>query len=342
MTACAEYRSIFDLCPDDEALTGLREVNPVLRQAAVTDPAPEGLYEAVVPVVKKVPFKFLYVWKPCMSFHTELEDKSPEDDRQRESSLAREVSDKMVCSACRCSFNNREEQVSKDLWVVFVQSAWVVTWVTHVLSFNRRWSTTSSTGTASTWDRRCRGRRRWQLRSLRGRQELVRKTTGVLHTSVRDLSSWLIFSCWSTGDMSSISGSESDSEEEDLDSDSGGGGRSSSNVNGTDNESSAESSSITGRPLSRIVFQNSAGQYLSVYRCVLQGKVRLSCRYNAVQNSVWAICVFIAISCSVPCLKLQSDDEQDAGSSLKAISKKTVWIVLMTGGGHFAGAVFQG
>lgn len=58
MTACAEYRSIFDLYPHDEALTGLREVNPVLRQAANTDPAPEGMYEAVVPVVKKVPCTF--------------------------------------------------------------------------------------------------------------------------------------------------------------------------------------------------------------------------------------------------------------------------------------------
>lgn len=48
------------------------------------------------------------------------------------------------------------------------------------------------------------------------------------------------------------------------------------------------------------------------------------------------------MSCSVPFLKLQSDNEQDVGSSLKAISKNTVWIVLMTGGGHFAGAVFQG
>ncbi|KAM8749364.1 tRNA endonuclease ANKZF1 isoform 1-T2 [Acanthopagrus schlegelii] len=228
MTACAEYRSIFDLCPHDEALTGLREVNPVLRQAAVTDPAPE-----------------------------ELEDKSPEDDRQRESSLVREVSDKMVCSACRCSFNNREEQMEH----------YKLDW--HRFNLRQKMSGTPPV-TA---------------------EEFERKT--------------------GAGDMSSISGSESDSEEEDLDSDSGGGGRSSSNVNGTDNESSAESSSITSRPLSRIVFQNSAGQYLSVYRCILKGK-------------------------------LQSDDEQDAGSSLKAISKKTVWIVLMTGGGHFAGAVFQG
>lgn len=38
----------------------------------------------------------------------------------------------------------------------------------------------------------------------------------------------------------------------------------------------------------------------------------------------------------------QSEDEQDTVSSLMAISKKTVWVILMTGGGHFAGAVFQG
>ncbi|XP_030284903.1 ankyrin repeat and zinc finger domain-containing protein 1 [Sparus aurata] len=221
MTACAEYRSIFDLCPHDEALTGLREVNPVLRQAANTDPAPEEL----------------------------------EDDRQRESSLVREVSDKMVCSACRCTFNNREEQMEH----------YKLDW--H--RFNLRQKMLGMPPVTA--------------------EEFERKT--------------------GAGDMSSISGSESDSEEEDLDSDSGGGR--SSNVNGTDNESSTESSSITGRPLSRIIFQNSAGQYLSVYRCILQGK-------------------------------LQSDNEQDVGSSLKAISKNTVWIVLMTGGGHFAGAVFQG
>lgn len=73
--------------------------------------------------------------------------------------------------------------------------------------------------------------------------------------------------------MSSISGSESDSEEGDSDSDSGG---TSSNVNGTDNESSAETGLISARASSKVVFQNSAGQYLSVYRCILQGKVRLS------------------------------------------------------------------
>uniref|UniRef100_A0A3Q3W032 VLRF1 domain-containing protein n=1 Tax=Mola mola TaxID=94237 RepID=A0A3Q3W032_MOLML len=70
-------------------------------------------------------------------------------------------------------------------------------------------------------------------------------------------------------DMSSISGSESDSEEGDSD---GDGGGTSSIVMGTNNETSVESSLITGRASSEVVFQNSAGQYLSVYRCILQGK----------------------------------------------------------------------
>lgn len=218
MTSCAGYRSVFDLCPDEEALRGLREV----KQAANTHQAPE-----------------------------ELEDKSPEDDRQRESSLVREVSDKMVCSACRCSFNNREEQMEH----------YKLDW--H--RFNLRQKMTGASPVTA--------------------EEFERKT--------------------GAGDMSSISGSESDSEE-DSDSDGGGTG---SNVTGTDNESSAESGVVPGRSFSKVLFQNSAGEYLTVYRCILQGK---------------------------------SDSEQDPQSSLKAISKKTVWVILMTGGGHFAGAVFQG
>lgn len=39
---------------------------------------------------------------------------------------------------------------------------------------------------------------------------------------------------------------------------------------------------------------------------------------------------------------LKSDDEEDLVASLKTISSKTVWVILMTGGGHFAGAVFKG
>lgn len=48
---------------------------------------------------------------------TGLDDKSPEEDkeREREPSLVKEVSEKMFCSACRCPFSNREEQVGPQL-----------------------------------------------------------------------------------------------------------------------------------------------------------------------------------------------------------------------------------
>ncbi|XP_074551064.1 tRNA endonuclease ANKZF1 isoform X2 [Halichoeres trimaculatus] len=223
MTTGAEYRSVFDLCQNDEALLGLREVNPVQKQTLNTDPASD-----------------------------ELEDKSREDERQREPSLVREVSDKMICSACRCSFTNRDEQMEH----------YKLDW--H--RFNLRLKMSGMPPVTA--------------------EEFERKT--------------------GTGDMSSISGSDSDSEDEDSDSDGRG---TNSNVTSTDNDSSVETGWISSRLCSKVVFQNSAGQFLSVYRCILQGK---------------------------------SGDEQDEVSLLKAVNKRTVWVVLMTGGGHFAGAVFQG
>lgn len=71
--------------------------------------------------------------------------------------------------------------------------------------------------------------------------------------------------------MSSISGSESDSEEEDSD----WPGKT-SDVTRTDNEGSSESDSVPSRLSSKVVFQNSEGQYLAVYRCALMGKVSLN------------------------------------------------------------------
>lgn len=103
-----------------------------------------------------------------------------------------------------------------------------------------------------------------------------------------------------TGDLSSISGSESDSDEEDSDSNVG---VTSSNVTGTDNESSGDACLINGRFSIKVVFQNAAGEYLSVYRCALQGKVRqpqqvrqcvicISVKTNVIVVSVrwWAGC----------------------------------------------------
>ncbi|XP_037542327.1 ankyrin repeat and zinc finger domain-containing protein 1 [Nematolebias whitei] len=222
MTTCANFRSVFDLFSKEEALE-LREVNPVLKEALNADSAAE------------------YV-----------EDKSSDHDQRREAHLLREVSDKLVCSACKCSFNNREEQ----------REHYKLDW--H--RFNLRQKMAGLTPLTA---------------------EEFEKKTGA-------------------GDLSSISGSESDSEQEDLDSDSGTMG---CNVSGTDNESSVESNLITGRLSTKVFFQNSAGEYLSVYRSVLFRK---------------------------------SDEAFDPVSSLKSINQKTLWVILMTGGGHFAGAVFEG
>ncbi|RVE58082.1 hypothetical protein OJAV_G00205640 [Oryzias javanicus] len=157
----------------------------------------------------------------------------------------------MLCSACKCSFNTKEEQ----------REHYKLDW--H--RFNLRQKIAG-------------------LPPLNA--EEFEKKTGA-------------------GDLSSISGSESDSEDEGLDSKDGV----ISDFTGTDHESSFSSHSITGRLASKVVLQNSAGEYLAVYRCVLQGKM---------------------------------EDENDAVSSLKMINKGTVWVILMTGGGHFAGAVFEG
>ncbi|KAM9343342.1 tRNA endonuclease ANKZF1 isoform 2-T2 [Pholidichthys leucotaenia] len=103
------------------------------------------------------------------------------------------------------------------------------------------------------------------------------------------------------GDLSSISGSESDSEEEYSD---GEGGKTCGNITLKDGQL------LAGQLSAKVLFQNSAGQYLSMYRCALQGK--------------------------------SNDEHRDAGSILRTMSRKTVWVILMTGGGHFAGAVFEG
>ncbi|XP_061925996.1 tRNA endonuclease ANKZF1 [Entelurus aequoreus] len=210
VTAC----SIFDLCSQDDVVTGLREVNCFLKQSANAEPE-------------------------------KLEDKG--------SAVVREVSDKMVCSSCRCSFINREEQMEH----------YKLDW--H--RFNLRLKISGMPPVTT--------------------EEFERKT--------------------GDGDVSSISGSESDSEEEegsDMDH-----RERNCNAAGVDSANSEDASLMTARLSSKVLFQNSEGQYLSFYRCILQGK---------------------------------SDEEQDLASSLKSINKKTLWIILMTGGGHFAGAVFQG
>ncbi|KAG1945647.1 ankyrin repeat and zinc finger domain-containing protein [Pimephales promelas] len=106
-----------------------------------------------------------------------------------------------------------------------------------------------------------------------------------------------------TGDISSISGSDSDSEDEDLYEEPG------DEVVSEEKDSALDTDQSPSRCSTKIVFQNMQGQYLSLYRCVLQSK---------------------------------RDNEEDLVSSLLKISNNTIWVILMTGGGHFAGAVFKG
>ncbi|XP_027879611.1 ankyrin repeat and zinc finger domain-containing protein 1 [Xiphophorus couchianus] len=214
MTTCTDLRSIFDLCSNEEAFK-LTEVNSVLKETgSSTD---------------------------CVTI------RGPHDDWNRE------VSDKMACSACKCSFDNREEQ----------REHYKLDW------------------------------HRFNLRQ---------KMAGLLPITAEEFEKKT-----RAGDLSSISGSESDSDGEDMESDGRGTG---SNITGTDNESSAEPNATTGRLNSKVVFQNAAGEYLSIYRCALMGKA--------------------------------DSDEHNVVSSLNTVNQKTVWVILMTGGGHFAGAVFEG
>ncbi|XP_077473452.1 tRNA endonuclease ANKZF1 isoform X2 [Stigmatopora argus] len=211
-----DHYSIFDLCSQDETLTGLREVNPFLKNSANGEPTKDN-----------------------------LEDEVPKD--------VREISDKMSCLACRCSFINREEQMEH----------YKLDW--H--RFNLRLK---------------------MLGSLPVTTEEFERKTGA-------------------GDVSSISGSESDSEEEE-DSDVHQE-ETSWNADNGDNDYSDDINFVSGRLFSKVAFQNSVGQYMSVYRCILHGK---------------------------------ADKAKELECCLKSITQKTLWIILMTGGGHFAAAVFQG
>ncbi|KAG6930246.1 ankyrin repeat and zinc finger domain containing 1 [Chelydra serpentina] len=62
----------------------------------------------------------------------------------------------------------------------------------------------------------------------------------------------------------------------------------------------------------KVLFRNSQGQLLSAYRCVLGSK------------------------------KGGGEQQEELVASLQSLGVGTCWIILMTGGGHFAGAVFRG
>ncbi|XP_064874673.1 tRNA endonuclease ANKZF1 [Oncorhynchus nerka] len=234
MTAGPEHRSVFEYCLQDSALQEVREVT------SVHEPPVEPPVEP--PEHTKNP--------PHSHGVTGCPKEDLQDDLQPESSLGRDVSDRMVCSACQCPFDTREEQMEH----------YKLDW--HRFNLRQR----PSGKTPATVE------------------EFERKTGG--------------------GDMSSISGSDSEDEEPDSD----------WVVENTEaaplqkDRGVLEAESFR-RLSNRVVFQNSQGQYLAVYRCVLQSKSAI---------------------------------EEDLVASLQSLSNKTMWVILMAGGGHFAGAVFQG
>ncbi|NWQ99136.1 ANKZ1 protein, partial [Paradoxornis webbianus] len=117
-----------------------------------------------------------------------------------------------------------------------------------------------------------------------------------------------------------------------------------SSISGSDSESSDVSSesellpSVSDTPQSpqiprshKVLLRNAKGQLISVYRCVLiTGKAT---RGKEVMPRVLArVSVY------------QGDIEEpvELTASLQSLSASTCWVVLMMGGGHFAGAVFRG
>ncbi|KAL6484133.1 hypothetical protein MHYP_G00061780 [Metynnis hypsauchen] len=213
--AGVEQRSVFDCAGDLKLTDGLREISNLPNHQEDPQPTPAP------PVTVG----------------------APDESRRKEDAVVGGVSDRMLCSACQCPFDGREEQMEH----------YKLDW--HRFNLRQR---------------------------LAGRPPLsveeFEKKTGA-------------------GDLSSISGS--DSEDDEADGDEGGQG----------DEVTPEGSD-GGRLSSRAIFQNSEGQYVTLYRCTLQGG--------------------------------RTDTEVSLVDSLLKISDRTVWVILMTGGGHFAGAVFRG
>uniref|UniRef100_A0A8C4KTX0 Ankyrin repeat and zinc finger peptidyl tRNA hydrolase 1 n=1 Tax=Dromaius novaehollandiae TaxID=8790 RepID=A0A8C4KTX0_DRONO len=98
-----------------------------------------------------------------------------------------------------------------------------------------------------------------------------------------------------------------------------------SSISGSDSESSNSSSESESLPPAsdgpathqvprshKVLFRNAKGELISAYRCVLGSG------------------------------KGDSEEPAELVASLQSLSASTCWVVLMMGGGHFAGAVFQG
>ncbi|RMC18630.1 hypothetical protein DUI87_04525 [Hirundo rustica rustica] len=122
-----------------------------------------------------------------------------------------------------------------------------------------------------------------------------------------------------TGDVSSISGSDSDSSDASSESEL--------------LPSVSDAPRISQIPRShKVLLRNAKGQLISAYRCVLvTGKASHSPAVGE-RDSRKGVSVY------------QGDIEEpvELTASLQSLSASTCWVVLMMGGGHFAGAVFRG
>ncbi|KAF4796902.1 ankyrin repeat and zinc finger domain containing 1 [Turdus rufiventris] len=116
-----------------------------------------------------------------------------------------------------------------------------------------------------------------------------------------------------TGDVSSISGSDSDSSDVSSESE--------LLPSGSD---TPQTSQI---PRShKVLLRNAKGQLISMYRCVLiTGKASHSPAFGSGTPEKGA-----------------TEEPVELTASLQSLSASTCWVVLMMGGGHFAGAVFRG
>ncbi|MEE6488984.1 hypothetical protein FKM82_015456 [Ascaphus truei] len=170
------------------------------------------------------------------------------DGESRGVGVALEVSDRMSCSACQCTFDSREEQ----------KEHYTLDW--HRFNLRRRIQGAASLSADEFQDRT------------------------------------------RAGDVSSISGSDSESSDDgELDTSPGPSADSTTNcVPGLSSRSQ------------RVLFRNSQGQLLSLYRCVL-GESKDS---DLKPEQLW--------------------------SCVRSMQEQPVLVILMAGGGHFAGAVYRG
>ncbi|XP_071803263.1 tRNA endonuclease ANKZF1-like [Asterias amurensis] len=114
-----------------------------------------------------------------------------------------------------------------------------------------------------------------------------------------------------SGDVSSISGSDS-STDSDSDDVSGSHSRQTSNQSDRSRWVKTTSNNVRGRGHPKVFFRSGNGKLVSVHRCILYGK------------------------------KNAPATQQELVAMAMQLPTRMKWLILMIGGGHFAGAVFDG